>query len=326
MSRSPELERELFAVKTTWPGEGVTPIAANQRSVGDALPRVKPAELPLLMWLCQSGLVVLSGGAKASAPAPKPAAASPDDEDRTRTFTPDEDWSRRVIFAERDRLKNANHYEILGVQPGATSEEIRAAYIAAAKRFHSDAFAGQELGSARRVAEELFARVGEAHGVLVNQTSRANYDVYLERKAKGLPTDVGAILRAEGIFQKGETLFKAGKFDEAESSFREAIALNHAEAEFHAYLGMSIYRAKGNAQKALELVGKALAMDPRLRSATVFAAQLHEALGDVEKAKGLLRKALVNDPEFVEAKSELSRMKRAPAEQKKGFFDRLLKK
>jgi curved DNA-binding protein CbpA/DNA-binding response OmpR family regulator len=326
MSRSPELERELFAVKTIWPGEGVTPIAANQRSVGDALARVKAAELPLLMWLCQSGLVVLSGGARASASPAKAAAARPEDEDKGRTFTPDEDWSRRVVFAERDRLKGANHYEVLGVQPTATAEEIRAAYIAAAKRFHSDAFAGQELGSARRVAEELFARVSEAHGVLANQATRADYDVYLERKAKGLPTDVGAILRAEGIFQKGETLFKAGKFEEAEGAFREAIALNHAEAEFHAYLGMSIYRGKGNARQALELVDKALEMDPRLRSATVFAAQLHEALGDVEKAKGLLRKALAKDPEFAQAKSELSRMRRPPAEQKKGFFDRLLKK
>ena len=326
MSRSPELERELFAVKTSWPAEGVTSLATNQRSVGEALSRVKPAELPLLMWLCQSGLVALSGGAKAAAQAAKAAPPSPEDEDKGRTFTADEDWSRRVMFAERDRLRDANHYDVLGVQPSATPEEIRAAYIAAAKRFHSDAFSGQELGSARRVAEELFSRVSEANTVLANPSSRANYDVFVDRKAKGLPTDVGAILRAEGIFQKGETLFKAGKFEDAEAVFREAIALNHAEAEFHAYLGMSIYRGRGKAQEALALVGKALEMDPRLRSATVFAAQLHEALGDAEKAKTLLRKAIAKDPEFDAARSELSRLKRGPAEQKKGFLDRLLKK
>ena len=326
MSRSPELERELFAVKTAWPGEGVTPLATNQRSLAEALSRVKPAELPLLMWLCQSGLVTLSGGPKAAAPSSKAATRAAEDDDKDKTFSADEDWSRRVIFAERDRLRDANHYEVLGVQPTATAEEIKAAYIAAAKRFHSDAYSGQELGAARRVAEELFGRVSEAHTVLASQSSRANYDVYLDRKAKGLPTDVGAILRAEGIFQKGETLFKAGKFDEAEAVFREAISLNHAEAEFHAYLGMSIYRGRGKTQEALELVGKALEMDPRLRSATVFSAQLHEALGDVEKAKTLLRKAIAKDPEFDAAKSELSRLKRAPVEQKKGFLERLLKK
>jgi curved DNA-binding protein CbpA len=231
-----------------------------------------------------------------------------------------------VLFAERDRLREANHYEALGIEQAATPEEIKAGYIAAAKRFHSDAFSGQELGSARKVAEELFAKVSEAHAVLANPTSRANYDVFVDRKAKGLPTDVGKILRAEGIFQKGETLFKAGKFEDAEGVFREAIALNHTEAEFHAYLGMAIYRGRGKAQEALDLVGKALELDPRLRSATVFAAQLHEALGDVERAKTLLRKALATDPEFDAARSELSRLKRAPVEQKKGFLDRLLKK
>ena len=41
MSRSPELERELFAVKTSWPGEGVTPLATSQRSIGEALSRAE---------------------------------------------------------------------------------------------------------------------------------------------------------------------------------------------------------------------------------------------------------------------------------------------
>jgi curved DNA-binding protein CbpA/DNA-binding response OmpR family regulator len=325
LSRSPELERELFSVRNVWPGEGVTPLATNQRPIREALQRVKPAELPLFYWLCQSGLVVVSG-VKSDAKASEAAAPRPEDEDKGKTFTPDADWSRRVIFAERDRLKNANHYDVLGVQPTATAEQVKDAYIAAAKRFHSDAFAGQELGSARRVAEELFARIGEAHTVLSNPTTRANYDVYLDRKAKGLPTDVGAILRGENIFQKGEVLFKAGKFAEAETAFREAIALNHAEAEFHAYLGMAIYRARGNAQEALELVEKALAMDARLKSATLFAAQLHEALGDAEKAKSVLRKALAADPEFADARAELARLRRGPIEEKKGFLGRLLKK
>lgn len=322
MTRSPELERELFAVKNTWPGEAVTPLAGNQRPVRDALARVKPTELPLLLWLCQSGLVALSGAAETAAPSDS---KRPEDEDKGKKFNEAEDWSRRVIFAERDRLKGANHYQVLGIEPTATADGVKAAYIAAAKRFHSDAFAGQELGSARRVAEELFARISEAHSVLVNPTSRSNYDIYLDRTAKGLPTDVGAIVRAEDVFQKGERLFKAGKFEDAEAAFREAIGLNHAEAEFHAYLGMAIYRARGKAQEGLELVEKARAMDSRLHSATVFAAQLHEALGDVEKAKSLLRKAIAADPGFEAARTELARM-RAPAEEKKGFFNRLLKK
>ena len=326
MSRSPELERELFVLKSSWPGEGVTPVATNNRSVAEALGRVKESELILLMWLCQSGLVGLSGGVKAAAQPAKATPAALVDEDRGKIFNPQEEGSRRTLLEERDRLKDANHYQVLGVQPGAGVDAIKAAYIAAAKRFHSDAFAGQELGSARRVAEELFARVSEANTVLSNPARRGEYDVFLDRKAKGLPTDVGAILRAEGIFQRGEALFKAGKFDEAEAAFRDAIALNHAEAEFHAYLGMSMFRGRSKAAEGRQLVEKALGMDPRLRSGAVFAAQMHEAAGEVEKAKSVLRKALDKDPEFAEARNELQRLRRAPVQEKKGLLDRLLKK
>jgi len=190
------------------------------------------------------------------------------------------------------------------------------------------AFSGLELGSARRVAEGLFARVNEAHSVLSDANRRADYDVYLDRKAKGLPTDVGEILRAEGVFQRGEALFKAGRWEEAEAKFREAISLNDSEAEFHAFLGMAMFRRNGKPVEAIAQVEKALRMDPRLRSGTIFLSQIHESQGDAERARSLLRKAIDKDPDFVQAKDELRRLKNkaAAGEAKGSFLSRLLKK
>jgi hypothetical protein len=71
LSRSLELERELFAVRQAWPGEGVTGFAAGGRTVNEALSRVKETELPLLHWLCLSGLVEFAGGQKTE-PSPAP--------------------------------------------------------------------------------------------------------------------------------------------------------------------------------------------------------------------------------------------------------------
>jgi curved DNA-binding protein CbpA len=206
-------------------------------------------------------------------------------------------------------------------------EEIKRAYFVAAKRFHSDSFSGLELGSARRAAEGLFAKVNEAYSVLSDKNKRAEHDVFLDRKAKGLPTDVAAILRAEGMFQKGELFFKAGRWEDAEAQFREAILLNHVEAEFHAYLGMAIFKRTGEAGEGLQHVEKALELEPRLRSGILFAVQMLEALGDVGRARSLLKKAYENDPEFDQAKDEFRRLKDRPAGQAKGgFFSRLLKK
>jgi curved DNA-binding protein CbpA/CheY-like chemotaxis protein len=325
LTRSPEMEREIFVLKTFWPGEAVTPLATGGRSVGEVLARIKPPELPLLQYLCMSGLLTMAGNAAKAAP--KAVAAGAAVEDAGKKFKPQEQAARASLFAERDRLADASHYQVLGVTPAASAADIKGAWLAAAKRFHSDAFSGLDLGSARAVAEDLFARVNEANSVLSDANRRAEYDVYLDRKAKGLSTDVGAILRAEGVFQRGEALFKAGRWEDAEAQFREAISLNHAEAEFHAFLGMSMFRRNGKAEESLQHIEKALEMDPRLRSGTIFLGQILEAQGEAERAKALFRKAIHEDPEFVQAKDELRRLKNRPTGQAKGgFLSRLLKK
>jgi curved DNA-binding protein CbpA len=327
LQRSPELEREIFSLKAFWPGEAVTPLATGGRTVGEILVRTKPPELPLLQYLCMSGLLSVAAGTAKAAPNPAVTAAAVRQEDAGKTFNAREQSARTALFADRDRLADASHYQVLGVEANASAGDIKTAWFSAAKRFHSDAFSGLSLGSARRVAEDLFARVNEANSVLSDANRRAEYDVYLDRKAKGLPTDVGAILRAEGVFQRGETLFKAGRWEDAEAQFREAISLNHTEAEFHAFLGMTMFRRNGKPDDALPHLEKSLQMDPRLRSGTIFLSQIYEAQGEAERARSLLRKAIDKDPDFVQAKDELRRLRNKPAEQAKGgFFSRLLKK
>jgi len=324
--RSPELDRDLFTVRQAWPGESVTPFATAGRGVHEALSRVKEAELPLLHWLCVSGLVQLTAG-RTEKPSPVAPEKNPADLDRGKNFDPREQAARKMLVETRDRWRDANHYQVLGVQHGADAEAIKAAYFEAAKKLHSDSFSGMELGSARPLVEQLFARVGEAYGVLTHPEKRAEYDVYLDRKAKGLPTDITAILRAEEVFRRGEKLFKSGRWDEAEAAFREAIGLNGSEAEFQAYLGMTIFRRRGDAAEAAAFVERAVQMDPRLKSGTLFHAQICESQGDLEKAKSILRKAVEQDPEFHEAQKELARLRRGPPEPgKKGLLTRLLKK
>jgi curved DNA-binding protein CbpA/CheY-like chemotaxis protein len=326
LARTPELDRELFTVRQAWPGEGVTAFATGGRAVHEALSRVKDAELPLLHWLCVSGLVQLAGGQKEQ-PSPVVPKRPDADADGGKTFDPREQAARRMLVEDRDRFREANHYQVLGVQRGADAEAVKAAYFEAAKKFHSDSFSGLELGSARPLVEELFTRVSEAYGVLTDPGKRAEYDVYVDRKAKGLPTDVSAILRAEEVFQRGEKLFKSGKWEEAEAAFREAVSLNSAEAEFHAYLGMAMFRQRSDAGDAVSSVERALSMDPRLKSGMLFRAQISEAQGDLEKAKSILRKAVEQDPGFDEAREELGRLRRGPpGPEKKGLLTRLLKK
>lgn len=63
-----------------------------------------------------------------------------------------------------------NHYETLGVDKGASQEEIKKAYRKLSMKFHPDQNQGDDQ------AEDKFKEIGEAYSVLKDSNTRAAYD------------------------------------------------------------------------------------------------------------------------------------------------------
>lgn len=72
--------------------------------------------------------------------------------------------------------KNENYYATLGVASDADPEVIRAAFRALAKKYHPDSAPNKTASTNAR-----FREINEAHSVLSNPTSRAEYDRTISR-------------------------------------------------------------------------------------------------------------------------------------------------
>lgn len=99
----------------------------------------------------------------------------------------DDARKQEILEAER-ALDGANHFQVLGVKPGATPDEIRQAFHDASRRFHPDRFFNKELGSFRARLERIFRRMVEANSVLSDDQRREAYlNAHPELRAAAQP-------------------------------------------------------------------------------------------------------------------------------------------
>ncbi|XP_054426616.1 dnaJ homolog subfamily C member 4 isoform X2 [Pteronotus mesoamericanus] len=94
------------------------------------------------------------------------------------------------LFAEaaRQRSGPSNYYELLGVHPGASTEEVKRAFFSKSKELHPDRDPGNPTLHSR------FVELSEAYRVLSREESRRNYDFQLRSAAP--PKSPGTTARA----------------------------------------------------------------------------------------------------------------------------------
>ena len=92
-----------------------------------------------------------------------------------------------------------DHYSILGVDRGASPDEIKRAYRKLAREFHPDANPGDHD------AAEHFKEVNRAYEVLSDPSKRANYDAYGDERGPG--AGFGGVSDFGGISDLFSTFF-----------------------------------------------------------------------------------------------------------------------
>jgi tetratricopeptide (TPR) repeat protein len=179
------------------------------------------------------------------------------------------------------KIKDADHYQALGLKPSATPDDIRRAYYALARAHHPDRH-GRDLGSVdRETVEALFARISEAFSVLSDEERRPEYDerlksgaVQAQKDAEKKPVDRKEMGReshakARALLAQGDRARALAFFEHAVESdpdnweFRMALAgvlmsdtRTRKRAEPHLVEAIRIDRTKAEAYYQLGLLYK----------------------------------------------------------------------
>lgn len=234
-----------------------------------------------------------------AAPAPRPASRPPPlDLGQLRAF--------------HDQLAGADHFEALGVKPDTAPAQVKIAYFKLAKQYHPDAAPPGEGAEARQLRIDIFARIGEAWGVLGDERKRTEY---VDRQLAGaVDVDVMAILQAENVFQTATVLVKNRRYEEAGAKLDEALALNAEEPEFHVWKAWVQFLLASDKKRQREpsstAIEAALKKAPRCMSAYLFLGQMAKLTGDAVVAERCYKRGLAVDPEQTELQRELKYLRK----------------
>jgi CheY-like chemotaxis protein/curved DNA-binding protein CbpA len=263
--------------------------------------------------------------------APVVAAARPVERKTEAAASPDVDKGVHAELASlAERLRGRDHFAVLGVSPEAPDDEIRSAYMDAAKRTHPDRFRGSS-DAIKRLAEEVFSIISMAHETLSDRRRRETYVLELRNDSRNQAEleEGRRALQAELRFQEGERLLQKRDAVAALRCFEDACSMYPDEGEYHAYAGWSLFLSRPEdpetEKKALALIRKGRKLAPEREKPYLFLGRLHRQVGRSDNAEKCFTRALQLKPDCVEAMREirLIQMRRQKA---KGLLGRLLRR
>ena len=144
-----------------------------------------------------------------------------------------------------------NPYEVLGIKPGASQEEIKSAYRKLVKQYHPDQYRDNPL---QELAQQKLAEVNEAYNQLTNGKSSGNYSSntsssYSNNNSYG--NSASELSQARAYLQRRNT------------AAAEAILnrVSDRNAEWYFLMGV-VHSNKGWYDSALQNITTAANMDP----------------------------------------------------------------
>ena len=289
--------------------------------------------------------------AAAPTSAPAAAAAAPPHPPVATKAAPTPEEVRRLILETHESLAERDHFEILGITPGAPDAELRTAFARLARMLHPDACRDPILAEVSEQRVAVFARVREAYEALRDPRHRAEYEAELRRRKPHAFSSVASGSEAgapsgsshspnpneppDQVIANGEELIRDGQYGEAIEliervlprvegalRFRALVALAKASMKYPEWLR----RAEAHLQEVLREDPSHVPEPVRLETCLLLG-DIYKASELPVRAAAMYRKALAVQPGNKHATRELAALERpAPPPSTPGSLLGFLKK
>jgi tetratricopeptide (TPR) repeat protein len=251
------------------------------------------AERSLFGLLC-TGILEYAAGPATPADAPAPAQL------------------RQEILGLHEGLGRRSDHEVLGVAPGASAADLKAAYFRLAKRYHPDVFREPGLKDLPLKAEAVFFRVNDAYRALSAPAPRAvpaRSDPAPEAPAR--PADAFGF---EEMLAKGRQLLADSKAWEAAALFEAAANGGEGRMRVRArvLLGRALLQIPDREKAAEKELLAAAKDDPAHVEAHYLLGTLYRRRGLGTRAASMFRRALELDPAHRAALAEMDALEKGP--------------
>ena len=197
-----------------------------------------------------------------------------------------------------------NYYDILGLPPNATTQQVRDRFRTLARELHPDLFRGDE----KPEAEARFQEITQAFNLLNDAARRREHDLELARP-EGLKQDSSEAARV--YLQRGIKAFREKQYSEAAENFDRATRENPESAQSWHYLAMACRGKRQWLPRSREAILKACDIDPMNAVYLKLAGEIFADSGMNRRAKVFYQKALTWGGDDPDVRSALDQLKRS---------------
>ena len=218
---------------------------------------------------------------------------------------------RNRLAALLGDLGKMNYYELLGIEPEATNEEVLAAYNRLARVVHPSHAPRLGLRGKEEGIRVIFERATEAYLVLSDPRRRASYNMLAGIQHQ---VEIDQVKRDEekrGLarqnYRRALTCMAQMDYSQAVDLLREAVRLD-PQAEYFARLGRALAKNPNWWEQAVANYRRAVELSPTDAGIRAGYGEILEDMGERDEARKQYKAALETMPDHVGAREGLERL------------------